>query len=96
MNSGLIAHHEVTDEANDPRQLQPVTEQVKTQADVETLSVVTDSGYSNGEQLAACEAIPANRAINNQGDYYQKNVRKIFDTTQQLNDRLHKSSIILV
>ena len=78
VDSGLIVHHEVTDEANDTRQLQPMAEQVKAQTDVDTLSVVADSGYSNGEQLAACEAqdikvaVPSNRAINNQGDYYQK------------------------
>jgi Transposase DDE domain len=39
-----------------------------------TLNVVADAGYSNGEQAGRCEAagliphVPANRAINNQGD----------------------------
>src|SRR3989475_10249062 len=38
------------------------------------LNVVADAGYSNGEQAEACEAkgivphVPANRAVNNQGD----------------------------
>jgi hypothetical protein len=39
-----------------------------------TLNIVADKGYSNGEQASRCEAagliphVPANRAINNQGD----------------------------
>ena len=39
-----------------------------------SLNVVADAGYSNGQQAEACEArgivphIPANRAVNNQGD----------------------------
>ena len=78
VDSGLIVHHEVTKEANDTRQLQPMAEQVKQQAEVESLSIVADAGYSNGEQFAACDAqgievaVPVNRAINNKGDYYQK------------------------
>src|ERR1700726_1062981 len=38
------------------------------------INVVADAGYSNGEQAEACEAkgilphVPANRAVNNQGD----------------------------
>jgi hypothetical protein len=41
---------------------------------VETLNIVADAGYSNGEQAGHCEAagliphVPANRGINNQGD----------------------------
>jgi len=40
----------------------------------QTLNVIADAGYSNGEQAEACEAkgilphVPANRAVNNQGD----------------------------
>lgn len=40
----------------------------------ETLNVVADAGYSNGEQAAQCEAqgivphLPGNRAVNNQAD----------------------------
>ena len=39
-----------------------------------SLNVVADAGYSNGEQAEACEQqgivphVPANRAVNNQGD----------------------------
>lgn len=40
--------------------------------------MLADAGYSNGEQLANCEdaeiepVVPTNRAVNNQGDFYQK------------------------
>jgi transposase len=40
----------------------------------DSLNVVADAGYSNGEQAEACEAqgilphVPANRAVNNQGN----------------------------
>ncbi len=78
VDSGLIVHHEVADDTDDTRQLQPMAEQVKQQADAEILSVVADAGYSNSEQLEACEAqgikaaVPSNRTINNQGNFYQK------------------------
>lgn len=76
--SGLIVHHEVTDEGNDSRQLQPIAEEAKAVLEQEALEVLADTGYSNGEQLAACEEqgitpiVPAKRAVNNQGEYYQK------------------------
>jgi hypothetical protein len=77
-DSGLIVHHEVTQDAGDNRQLQPMAEAAKEQLTAESLEVVADAGYSNGEQLAACEAqgitatVPSNRATNTQGDYFQK------------------------
>lgn len=46
--------------------------------DADALEILADAGYSNGEQLQACEdagitrIVPANRAINNQGDYFSK------------------------
>ena len=55
-DSGLIIHHEVTDEGDDRRQLYPMAQQTKTELDQETLTVLADGGYSNGEQLAACDA----------------------------------------
>ena len=42
--------------------------------DPESLHVVADAGYSNGEQAAQCEArgiephVPANRGVNSHGD----------------------------
>lgn len=54
--SGLIAHHEVTQEPGDTRLLLPVAEGAKQALQVEQLEVTADAGYSNGEHLARCEA----------------------------------------
>lgn len=76
--SGLIVYHNVTNEGSDNRQLEPMATATKAELSVDHLDVLADAGYSNGEQLANCEdqgitvTVPTNRAINNQGDYYQK------------------------
>jgi transposase len=76
--SGLIVHHEVSTEGNDNRQLAPMALATQKVLEAEKLSVVADAGYSNGEQLAHCEeagieaSVPVNRAVNNQGDHYQR------------------------
>ena len=78
--TGLIIHHEVTDESTDNRQLAPMTKAAQEELGVKELTVLADAGYSNGEQLAELESlgveavVPPNRSINNQGqgDYYQK------------------------
>jgi hypothetical protein len=71
----LIVTHAVTLDAGDNRQLEPMAEAVKQVLQpAATLNIVADKGYSNGEQAGRCEAagliphVPANRAINNQGD----------------------------
>jgi transposase len=71
----LIVVHQVTDEATDNRSLLPMAEAAKVAlGNPETLNLVADAGYSNGEQAEQCEAqgvvlhVPANRAVNNQGD----------------------------
>jgi transposase len=71
----LIVAQQVTTEANDQRSLLPMAEAAKQAVgNPAVLNVVADAGYSNGEQAEACEArgivphVPANRAINNQGD----------------------------
>lgn len=72
--TGLIVAHEVTTEATDNRQLLPMATKAREVLGTETLNVVADAGYSNGEQARACEEqnlivhVPANRAVNNQGD----------------------------
>jgi transposase len=72
--TGLIVAHEVTTEATDNRQLLPMATMARQALGTETLNVVADAGYSNGEQARACEEqhlvvhVPANRAVNNQGD----------------------------
>jgi transposase len=73
-DTGLVLHHEVTDEATDNRMLHPMAEATREVLERDGLTVVADAGYSNGAQASACEAdaimacVPANRAINNQGD----------------------------
>ena len=71
----LVIAQQVTTEASDNRSLLPMAEAAqKAVGDPPTLNVVADAGYSNGAQAEACEAkgilphVPANRAINNQGD----------------------------
>src|SRR6201981_908208 len=72
----LIVVQQVTDQAADNRSLQPMAEAAKAAVGgpAQTQNVIADAGYSNGEQAKACEAkgilphVPANRAVNNQGD----------------------------
>jgi transposase len=72
---GMIVAQQVTTEATDNRSLLPMAEAAQQALGApETLNVVADAGYSNGEQAAQCEAqgilphVPANRGINNKGD----------------------------
>ncbi len=73
-DTGLIIHHEVTSEPNDTRQLYPMAKATKDVLGTNKLTIVADAGYSSGAAAAACEndgitpCVPANRAINNQGD----------------------------
>ncbi len=72
---GIIVAQQVTTEATDNRSLLPMAEAAKQALDApETMNVVADAGYSNGEQAAQCEEqgivphAPANRGNNNRGD----------------------------
>lgn len=71
--SHLIVHHEVSAEATDQRQLQPMAEAASKVLD-KPCTVVADAGYANGEQINALDAkgivayVASNRAVNNQGD----------------------------
>ena len=70
----LIVTQEVTTEATDNTSLQTMAEAARDALEQPTLNVVADAGYSNGAQAEALEAqgivahIPANRAVNNQGE----------------------------
>ncbi len=72
----LIVAQQVSDETNDQRSLLPMAEaaQAAVSAPGESMHIVADGGYSNGEQAAACEAqgmiphVPAKRSVNNRGD----------------------------
>jgi len=69
--SHLIVAHQVTNDVNDQRQLQPMAE-AASQALQATCTVVADAGYTNGEQIAQLDAkgivsyVALNRAVNNQ------------------------------
>jgi transposase len=72
----LIVAQQVTIQAGDNCSLQPMAEaaQAAVSGPAQSLNVVADAGYSNGEQAEACEAkgilphVPASRGVNNQGD----------------------------
>ncbi len=71
----LIVVQKVTDEATDNRSLLSMAEAAKQAVGgPSSLHLVADAGYSNGEQAETCEAqgivlhVPAQRAVNNQGD----------------------------
>jgi transposase len=73
--NAIIVVHKVTDHGADNRLLLPMAQAAKQAVgDPESLNVVADAGYSNGEQAETCERhgivphVPANRAVNNQGD----------------------------
>lgn len=76
--SHLILHHDVTEEATDNRQLAAVAFETRSALGGGDLEVVADAGYSNGEMADACEKAgivvnaPANRSINNHGDFFEK------------------------
>jgi DDE family transposase len=78
VETSLIVHHEVTNEPTDNRLLYPMARATKEAVDADTLTVVADAGYSNGADAAACErdgitpCVPANRAVNNQGDFFDR------------------------
>jgi transposase len=72
---GIIVAQQVTTEANDTRSLLPMAKAAKEALGApESLNVIADAGYSNGEQAAECEMhgivphVPANRTVNNKGD----------------------------
>jgi transposase len=51
----LIVAFELTNEGNDSGQLYPMAQSAKEELQVEQVTVVADSGYSNGEQGRQCE-----------------------------------------
>ncbi|WP_405228431.1 IS1182 family transposase [Lentisalinibacter sediminis] len=70
----LIVFHAVTDEATDNRSLRPLAEGAQRALGSESMQVLADAGYANGEQAAALEErgitpyVASNRAVNNQGN----------------------------
>src|ERR1019366_4571768 len=72
----LIAAFHLTNEGNDYRLLHPMAEQGKQALEVESLTVVADTGYSNGEHGESCEQaqitaiVPRARTVNPEGKQY--------------------------
>jgi transposase len=73
---GLIAAFDLTNEGNDQCQLDPMAELGRQALEVEAVTVVADTGYSNGEQGERCEAggitaiVPRPETVNPQGEQY--------------------------
>ncbi|SEA70147.1 IS1182 family transposase [Nitrosospira multiformis] len=69
----LIVAFDLTNEGNDSRQLHPMATQGKDELQVKGVTVVADSGYSNGEQGSQCEQsgitaiVPRPRTVNKRG-----------------------------
>lgn len=69
----LIVAHQVTNEANDQRQLQPMAEAASAALGQPVIGVA-DAGYANAEQFAQLQSqgittfVAENRTVNNQGD----------------------------
>lgn len=55
VESGLIVHHDVYNEANDSHLLHPMAVAAKEVLEVGRIQVLTDGGYSNAEEIARCE-----------------------------------------
>jgi Transposase DDE domain len=72
----LIAAFDLTNEGNDYRLLHPMAEQGKQVLEVESLTVVADTGYSNGEHGERCEQaqitaiVPRAHTVNPEGKQY--------------------------
>jgi transposase len=77
-DTGLIVHHEVTQDAGDNRQLLPMAVQAKAVLGQDQLTVLADAGYSNGEQQAVLEEqgitanVPRRVVPNSNKSFYQK------------------------
>jgi transposase len=75
---GLIAHHEVTQDATDQNQLAGVAQGAKQALGSEALQVAADSGYADAEQIKTCEDggitpfVPHPRSTNTHGPYFDK------------------------
>lgn len=84
---GLIAAFDLTSEANDQRQLLPMAQAAKAALDAESLTIVADTGYSNGEQGRQCEAagmtpvVPRAQVVNTAGAQFFSREAFTYDPT---------------
>lgn len=81
----LIAAFDLTSEGNDQTLLYPMAEQAKEALGVDRLTVLADTGYSNGEHGALCEAaqitaiVPRPATVNPRGEAYFSRDRFDYD-----------------
>jgi transposase len=81
----LIVAFDLTNEGNDHRQLYPMAEQAKAALEVESVTVVADTGYSNGEQGERCAqaqitaVVPRAETVNPKGEQYFSRDRFSYD-----------------
>jgi transposase len=81
----LIAAFDLTNEGNDYRLLHPMAQQGKQALDIESLTVVADTGYSNGEHGERCEQaqitaiVPRAQTVNPEGKQYFSRDRFSYD-----------------
>ncbi len=75
----LIVAFELTNEGNDQQQLHPMAQQGKAAVGADQVTVVADTGYSNGEHGARCErdritaVVPRAATVNPKGkDYFSR------------------------
>src|SRR6266853_1331059 len=82
----LIAAFELTNEGNDYRQLHPMAVQGKQAVGADKVTVVADTGYSNGEHGALCEqegitaVVPRAETVNPNGPQYFSRDRFSYDS----------------
>ena len=55
VESGLIIHHDVCNDANDSHMLHPMSVAAKDVLEADELHVLTDGGYSNAVEVSRCE-----------------------------------------
>lgn len=81
----LIAAFDLTNEGNDYRQLHPMAIEAKDAIGVDKMTVVADTGYSNGEHAALCEQdgitanVPRAETVNPNGKQYFSRDRFSYD-----------------
>jgi transposase len=81
----LIAAFDLTNEGNDQRQLHPMAAQGKEALKAESITVVADTGYSNGEHGGRCEEtqitaiVPRAQTVNKEGEQYFSRDRFNYD-----------------
>ena len=68
VESGLIVHHDVYNDANDSHMLHPVSVAAKKVLEVDQIQVLTDGGDSNAEEINSClQHLPCRERLRRSG-----------------------------